>query len=361
MMSSESKILISIIIPVYNQLNYRLKRCLDSVEKQSYKNYEVIIVDDGSKLELNEKYKALSDAYPKVKMITQDNRGCGAARNSGILLAKGEYCLFLDSDDILSEDCLKDAVECLNISNADLVVGQLQKNREEEFRLTSNLISNSSKIFIDKKIDIIKYMNHILGYENSLFRIKNRYFCDGPVGKLCKTELLKNTLFDGENFWSEDTIWNIKFTKKCSSIVVSDAIWYYVLSNEDSQTHIFRKSCESEFKFRIKQEYDLIQSMWPECKDGLCVQVWLSTYYLFQCFIMHKKNKNGWISNYKVFKRCVTEETYKWMLKNIKFDYCANKYKILIKKIMCFLCSHEPKFISYIAWRLILHSKNGER
>lgn len=91
----------SIIIPVYNVEPY-IKKCLDSVTRQTYKDYEVIIINDGS----TDKSMEIAKKYD-FKIINQQNQGQSAARNKGIKNAKGEYIVFLDSDDTIEKDLLK--------------------------------------------------------------------------------------------------------------------------------------------------------------------------------------------------------------------------------------------------------------
>lgn len=92
---------LSIIIPAYNAAAY-LQPCLDSIFSQEYANFEVIVVDDGS----TDGTATLLECYPKVKVIRQENQGMSTARNRGIGEAQGEYILFVDSDDLLTEGAL---------------------------------------------------------------------------------------------------------------------------------------------------------------------------------------------------------------------------------------------------------------
>ena len=97
------KTLISIIVPVYNTEKH-IERCLDSIMKQDYPNFEVILVNDGSTDEsgiIIQKYK---EKYKNISYIKQENKGVGAARNAGIKVAKGDYISFVDSDDFIMED-----------------------------------------------------------------------------------------------------------------------------------------------------------------------------------------------------------------------------------------------------------------
>ena len=110
----------SIIIPVYNVEQY-IKRCLDSVFNQSYKDFEVIVVNDGTKDNSMDIVKDYD-----VKAINQKNQGLSVARNTGVKKAKGEYIIFLDSDDYIEKDLLKNINESLD-NNPDLVRFQIQE------------------------------------------------------------------------------------------------------------------------------------------------------------------------------------------------------------------------------------------
>ena len=121
----------SIIIPVYNVEEY-IKECLESVMKQTFKDYEVIVVNDGTKdnsMDIVKKYK--------VKIINQENQGLSVARNTGVKSAKGEYIIFLDSDDTIEADLLKELSEAIK-DKPDVVRFQIQElyedNTTKEFK-----------------------------------------------------------------------------------------------------------------------------------------------------------------------------------------------------------------------------------
>ena len=112
---------LSVIIPVYNVENY-LDRCLKSVEEQTYRDAEIIIVNDGStdnSYEIVEKYAARNDNFIAY---TTENNGLGGARNYGLSKSSGEYVVFLDSDDYVSPDCLEKFVSAAEKNDSDIVV-----------------------------------------------------------------------------------------------------------------------------------------------------------------------------------------------------------------------------------------------
>lgn len=125
----------SIIIPVYNVEKY-IKKCLDSVFKQTEKDFEVIVVNDGTK----DNSMDIVKKYP-VRIITQKNQGLSAARNTGVGKAKGDYIIFLDSDDYLNNRLLENISKSLK-NNPDLVRFQIREVYEDkdetvEYRETS--------------------------------------------------------------------------------------------------------------------------------------------------------------------------------------------------------------------------------
>ena len=102
----------SVIIPVYNSEKY-LKECLDSLVNQTFKDFEIICINDGSTDNSKKLLEEYANKDDRINVYSQENQGVGAARNYGMTLAKGKYINFLDSDDILSANALKSAYEFL--------------------------------------------------------------------------------------------------------------------------------------------------------------------------------------------------------------------------------------------------------
>ena len=113
--------LISVIIPVYNVEEY-LCRCVDSVLDQTYRNTEILLVDDGSP----DNCPAICDEYARqdarVRVLHQENKGLSGARNAGIDVAKGQWLAFVDSDDYLAPDFLERLLEACERTGSDLSV-----------------------------------------------------------------------------------------------------------------------------------------------------------------------------------------------------------------------------------------------
>ena len=117
---------ISVIVPFYNVENY-LAECLDSILGQSFAHFEVLLVDDGSP----DGSRSIAERYarrdPRVRLLTRPNGGLGAARNTGVRAARGEFLTFVDSDDLLPDDALLRLVDCGRRTGSDMVVGAVER------------------------------------------------------------------------------------------------------------------------------------------------------------------------------------------------------------------------------------------
>lgn len=114
---------VSIIIPVYRVENY-LPECLDSIDKQTYRDFELILVDDGSPDSCGEMCEEYAKTRPNTKVIHQANAGLSAARNEGVKVATGDYIAFVDSDDYVSPDYIEYLVYLAEKHNVEVAIAE---------------------------------------------------------------------------------------------------------------------------------------------------------------------------------------------------------------------------------------------
>ncbi len=126
-MKENTQPLVSILIPLYNQERY-FKACIKSVEKQTYKNLEIIIVNDGSTDRSPQMAQDWAAQDSRVKVIDKQNEGLAFARRDGYLAATGEFVSFLDSDDMLTPQAIQAMVTCILDRDVDLVIGTYDKH-----------------------------------------------------------------------------------------------------------------------------------------------------------------------------------------------------------------------------------------
>lgn len=115
----KEKPLISVIVPVYNGQDY-LKKCIDSIEKQTYKKLEIIIINDGSTDGTGKLCRALEEEYENIRVITTNDEGVSEARNAGLDQMKGEFFTFVDADDRLLPDTISALYDCIRETDSDI-------------------------------------------------------------------------------------------------------------------------------------------------------------------------------------------------------------------------------------------------
>ena len=217
---------ISIIVPVYNAQQY-LRRCLDSINKQTYQNYEVILVDDGStdnSIKICNEYAKQDNRYV---VISKENSGVSDTRNIGIDNATGEYITFVDSDDELEDYHIFNLINLLEITKSEMTVTSFYKVIGER----KELIDQS-----DNKITFTSKSNFI---EMLLSRFAGAYY--GAVwNKVYLSEIIKSNKikFNTEVDFFEDYMFNIEYLRYVESVSIShvSSYDYYVdISNSISK------------------------------------------------------------------------------------------------------------------------------
>ena len=145
-----------VIMPVYNVVDY-VSKSIESVLKQTYKDFELIIIDDGSNDGSNDVCKKYEEKDKRIKMVRQKNGGLSSARNKGIDIAQGQYLLFLDSDDYLSDDNVLYEINNL-IGCSDILIFDYYKLYESRKELVSCKRNNFSKELNNDRMKLIRYL-----------------------------------------------------------------------------------------------------------------------------------------------------------------------------------------------------------
>ncbi len=195
---SISTMLFSVIIPVYNTEKY-LSECVDSVLNQSYKDYEIILINDGSK----DRSRGICDAYAncngKIKVIHQENGGLSKARNTGIQAAKGDYLIFLDSDDILlDEDALSEFSICIDKYKPDVLM-YLPKEYNEDF--SSVVAEHTPYAWNSGNIDDSTTL------VNDIYRNEHIYVTMASTKVIRREYCIENNLLFTPSIYHEDDEW----------------------------------------------------------------------------------------------------------------------------------------------------------
>lgn len=224
--------MISVIIPVYNTERY-IKRCLDSLLSQNHKDFELILVDDGS----TDQSGTICDEYAsrdsRIKVFHKKNGGVSSARNTGLEKARGEWIAFVDSDDFVDEDYL-------TIPEKYEVCDILQKGYRKVFeskKRVSPMVSRPKGIISNREdLDYFIVNHHTYALWNKLF----------------KSSLVKGCRFNNGISIGEDFDFFLHFLRKIERYAFTNIGCYYYSVRNDTSMGVFRNN----IKYRLNIEYD---------------------------------------------------------------------------------------------------------
>jgi len=339
---------VTIIIPFYNTPEKEFRRCIDSLINQTCSDFEAIVINDGSEEKYNEALNNVVSLDSRVRLINKANEGSAIARNLGISEAKGEYIMFLDSDDALTDFCLEEAAEIISKSQPDLVMGAVKKVTEDEIDVFNpEKQKELRQILVSKENDKDALMSHMIGNKNEMFEVSNGYIADGPVARLLKRTIAIESSFSKESFWNDDTIWNTKMLRKCKNIIIVDDIWYKYLIFSFSKTRRYRPNCPYEFNYRTKQELELFKELWPNCMEGIYIRIFNDITTFCRTYLFHPDNPLPWKEKYRNYKECIHNDAYRETLKKVSFKREKRFINRTAKEILRFTSYHGPNIVSY--------------
>lgn len=216
--------LISVIVPIYKKEKY-LGRCLKSLINQTYKNIEILLIDDGSPDNCSYLCDSYAKKYSNIFAYHKENGGVSSARNLGIEKANGDYLAFVDGDDWIANDMYEKLLNYIVEYDADVSDIKVKQSTKEE-----DVINQAEKI---ETIEGTKILEHYL------YRGLNEQ--KGAPYSVSR-KLYKKSLFNGdtakfdENTINEDICFNYKILQKCNKIVVSNQIKYFYFQGNSSIT-----------------------------------------------------------------------------------------------------------------------------
>ena len=245
---SERGALISIIIPIYKVEQY-LDKCIQSIINQTYKNLQIILVNDGSP----DNCGKICDEYAlkdnRIEVIHKINGGLSDARNVGIGRAKGKYIGFVDSDDYIEKDMYENMYNLLEERNADVCICNFYNVIEN-----NNIIKNPNNGIQEyNKIDILKEI------------LLDKQIQSYAWNKLYKSELFDNVKYPvGKKY--EDIGTTFYILEKCNKVVVTDLPKYYYLNRIDSIVNNLSEQTVIDYVDLINERYDYIENKYSELR-----------------------------------------------------------------------------------------------
>lgn len=237
---------ISVIIPIYNVSEW-LDRCLESVAKQTFDDFKVILVNDGSTDDSAEKAQKYTEKDKRFRLVHRENGGLSAARNTGLSYAKGEFVFYLDSDDYLKNDCFEKLISAQNQFDADIVQTNFYYDYPS-YLLYGNWLKTEG-LLLDRE----QTLERLIGQNE----IKNFAW-----GKLIRSEIAKRNLFP-EGKYFEDTLWMYRIVSESKRyVLLAESLMYYFQRTDSiSGNFSIRNLDQLELE---SQRLDLIEKEHPE-------------------------------------------------------------------------------------------------
>ena len=288
--------LISIIVPVYNVEKY-LVECIESILSQTYENFELILVDDGSPDNSGKICDEYAEKDGRIKVIHKENGGLPSARNAGLDIAAGEYAAFVDSDDVIENNYLKTLYESNQRENSEISFCKFCRfDGVNTFELKENFPMGS--IIVDpKNQDFLRIAKRLLSQKDNFF------------GSVCRSLFSKRVFsfvrFDeGIKKGSEDLVYilnSLKFAKKLSFV---DKVLYRYRVNLGSVSHTYKKEfLKSQICFK-KDIEDVVLELKLDKFDTILNRYFcLICHYLFSNEFKFRKSNPNYRTNLRDIRK----------------------------------------------------------
>ena len=317
--------MISIIVPVYNVEKY-LRRCIDSILNQSFKDYEVILVDDGSKDISGKICDEYASMYKNLKVIHKENGGLGYARNTGLEYASGEYILFVDSDDYLEASMIENLYTCLISNKADTCIGGFKRVGKNKVDIHENYLSGKVFKGEDIKSEVLARMlgkrpNGKDSIEMSVWKV---LFSNSIIKKY-------NLKFPSEReLISEDIVFDLEYYSKSKCVCISSDTGYCYCDNEGSLTTRYRPERfmmqTKLYKYLKKRTKEL--GIYELCNERIATTLMSNIRYCIKLEVKFKKNQVNCSVRKRINMIC-NDDTTKEVISNYAMSQVPLKSRVV--------------------------------
>jgi len=334
--------LVSVIVPIYNTEKF-LNQCVNSILAQTYKNIEVILVDDGSTDNSNHICNGYALLDSRIKVIKQQNKGAASARNAGLSVALGEYIAFIDSDDWVEDRYIDDLVSpMLNDEEIDISIGLYVRD-------TAN--GEQKRVF---KIE----PPHYISKNDAIIQLMDvDYWGSGGCIKLYRATLFENSQYMSNITYGEDLFNNWSLFNKARKIYYAGTETYHYTENHQSFSHNWQPSQFLEFLMWLAKKRNSEEARYnKELQKAIDARI-LSTYHenISKIFFQDLPNNHTVINElhnmfYKNILDIITDFEDNIMINKIYGRYaCKEKifdnYKSIVDELMRLSAKKKKIFI----------------
>lgn len=320
---------LSIIVPVYNVEKY-LQRCMNSLLTQNISNFEIILVDDGSKDRSPEICDKYAKEYSFVKVIHKENEGLGLARNSGLVVAKGKYVSFIDSDDTVSPDHFYELIRAAEKCHADACLGGMTDKYETHEVV--NYHNFAGRVFNKQEI-MEMLLPSMIGYDEYGQNYSGMSVCIGIFNREI-IELNSIRFFSEREYISEDVIFDIEFMSHCNIVAIVESAGYNYYHNVGTLTTKYRPERFEQIKKQYLYEIQIVSD--KRNFSNLCSRIDSMFLANFRVAIMQEVNHRGlnWKATKNVIESMICDECVQKVIKKYDFSKMPVKQKMFCQAIL---------------------------
>ena len=331
---------VSIVVPVYNVEKY-LRECVDSLISQTYRNTEIILVDDGSKDSSGAICDEYAQKYDQIQTIHKQNEGLGFARNTGMALASGDYVSFIDSDDYAAKDMIENLVKGIEANHADTCIGGFKKiNDSKEILFTEQYEDSVFECAAVQNDFLLRVLGSAPG-KHDCFRMS-------VWNAMYSMEIIrKNGLqFPSERVMiSEDIVFDLMYYQYSKKVVVINNASYYYRENPNSLTTTYKPGKINKVNKLYAAVSSMIRNYYSEPVEALSR---LQTTYLIKlrgCIAQEKRKRSG--NNCSTVRKRIREICCNAVVQQIVSEYKNHNLEFK-QKVFVLLVSKKCSLILYI-------------
>lgn len=336
--------LISVIVPCYNAEEYLLQ-CIESIRRQTYRNLEIILIDDGSVDQTPRICDELKQRDSRIIVLHKSNGGVSQARNSGLAIAKGEYILFLDSDDWMDAEACENAITAAQRNKSDVVIWAYI--REFASGPKPKLILGNEEVFFDQKT-IKSLHRRIIGLTKT--ELSAPEHADSLVtvwGKLYRRTLIHDLRFlDMREIGIEDVFFNIlAFGKAESAVYIPKCYNHYRKTNMSSLSTAYTRRLFERWKnlyVKIQKyldENNLPESYYDALRNRICFGIIGLGTNLAQSGepIRHILRELNVVLNDPVYRKAINQLEFRYlpMKWRLFFFFAKNRCVVFLYLMLC--------------------------
>ncbi len=320
---------LSVIIPTWRNTEEEIRRCLDSIDQSAWRDFEVLLVDDGNEPAYAAMLDGLVETYSLLRVFHLPHGGVSVARNFGMTKAQGEYIFFVDADDIVTKQFWYDVAEiAAKRSDVDIIYGFVH-NEAEKIPFMDYIGEGLELQELNFKERRELYAHLFALQRAKWFSTKEGHIGRGPWARIVRRMLALRHPFPAELFMGQDMIWNLVLLEGDPKVATTRHVWYLVMGNLNSTTRGYRPDLVERHRklLMVLAKYNR-----PDTEQDYCYRILESLSDMGKRYYLSPQNVLSWRAKVREFNQVVGEEPFRAVLRG-DMKTCGMRYAL--------------KFISY--------------